>query len=323
MEVELPDQKRRALFSEPPLETMFAATLAREPAIDPAGELASAEAPTRQAEIDRLLRELANDPDDVASRSIFVDALEDAGEPYAPLLAALVAGEEDPGTREQALGPLSNYLDRLEYRGGLPWSARLKAQAPRDRSIGEVVAADQRVGLFHTLRLGDGPYDVYAMLVGSARAVGLRHVDVPNKHVLAALIAGGRHEVTHLYNVRFSTREMIDQLAHTTFDRVQRLETETTPEFVAKLFDFLVRDEQKIFARAPRHLVLRGRIRPGWSYDSTDDLVGPVVAAWDRLPLAAITVGGVTLRRDGTRTVCDVSDGASEASIDQVRARYP
>jgi hypothetical protein len=313
LEVTLPGRPRQPLREPPPHETTSTWTLTFAPAVDPAGEIVRAtEAPTRQAEIDRLFAALADEPDDDATRLVLIDSLEEAGEPYTPHLVALINGDESK--RRDALGTLASYIDKIEYRNGLPHTGTLSKNAPLDDEIGNVVATDQRLGFFHTLRLdGDDHPNVYAKLVTSPRAVGLRHVDVPRAAILTALIAGNCRHLTRLSGVKFATREVIESLADPTFDSLRELQTETGAAAVAKLLEFVIRDELRFFARSPRHLILTERNRGG------DSLVHHVLAAWDRLPLAKCTVAGITLARDDTAVA---SSDASEYSIGHVRTRF-
>jgi hypothetical protein len=290
--IELPGRPRQILNEKPVSNRSLQAQLVVEPAVDPvAGLVMTAETPSRQDDLDRLFNALADDPEDAGTREILIDLLEDSGEPYAMLLHELVAGNDREATRIEALGALSNYLTKIGYHGGLWAKAWLSKNTPLDPTIGDAVAADHRLGFLHTLRIGEGPFAVYAKLVGSPRAVGLRHVDVPNAQVLAALIAGKRTNLTQLSNVKFATRAVIDGLADPTFDRVVQLHTETRASIVAKQLEFFIRDEAGFFARAPRHLILTERDGFG------DHLVQPVHDAWSKLPLAAITVGELTLTR--------------------------
>jgi hypothetical protein len=275
----------------PGRERVATCELVVEPARDPAGSLAKASTAARTEELARVFGMLADDPDDEATRLVIVDLLEDAGEPYAADFAKLLAGDET--VRRKALGTLASYL-HVEWRDKLPWSGELSTTAPNDDDIGDLVAADHRLGFFHTLRLGEGNFRVYSKLVASPRAVGLRHVDASRVAILQALIAGQRRELRRLSNVKFATREVLDALADPTFDGVVELETETQAQVVDRLLEFITRDELKFFARTPRHLVLRERV------GDDDALVQPVLAAWGRLPLDKLTIAGVTLSRDGT-----------------------
>lgn len=290
--VELPGRPRQILNEKPIIDHSVRAELVVEVAVDPvAGLVMTAETPSRQDDLDRLFNALADDPADAATREILVDLLEDSGEPYATLLHELVAGDHDDAKRVEALGALTNYLTEIGYHGGLWASAWLSNDAPLDPTIGDAVAADQRLGFLHTLRIGDGPYAIYAKLVGSPRAVGLRHVDVPNGQVLAALIAGKRTNLTQLSNVKFATRAVIDGLADPTFDRVARVHTETRATIIAKQLQFFIRDEAGFFKRAPRHLILTER-------DGSEGLLAEAVTAvWRDLPMSAITVGELMLTR--------------------------
>ncbi len=314
LEIELPGQPRRSIHAPVAPTSSVIGRVEHEPAVDPAGSLVKpVDAPARQADLDRLFAARADEPDDIATGLVIVDSLEEAGEPYAPKLGALIAGETTDGARRDALGPLASYLLRIGYRGGLPWSAELASTAPRDDDIGNLVATDQRLGLFHTLRLGEGDYGVYAKLVGAPRAVGLRHVDAARHQILRALIEAKRRDLVRLSSVKFATREVLEALADTTFDRVREIETETGAAQVAKLLEFVIRDELAFFARSPRHLVLRERT------GDDDTLVAPVLAMWDRLPLAMITIAGITLSRDGT---AHADDMASPQAVALVRERF-
>jgi hypothetical protein len=106
---------------------------------------------------------------------------------------------------------------------------------------------------------------------------------------------------------------MIEGLGHATFNRVERIATETGADHVARLLAFVIRDEMKFFARAPRHLILTERSA------RDDELVEPVLAAWDRLPVVTVTVAGVTLHRDDTATV---DEYATSAALVQIRRRF-
>jgi hypothetical protein len=311
--IELPGKPREPLYGAPaPASYTYSATLSIDAAVDPAGGLARpAEAPAhRQADLDRLFAARADDPEDPSIHAVIVDLLEDTGEPYAPELQALLA---DGKPRPEALGTLASYLRDIEYRGGLPWVATLSPTAPGDAEIGDLVAADQRLGFLYALRLGDGNYNVYAKLVASPRAAGLRHVDASRHSILAALIAGNRRDLTRLSNVKFATREVNEALADPTFDRVREIETETASAVVAKLLAFVIRDELQVFSRAPRSLILRDRLR------NDVVLLREVLEVWDQLPLAGVTVAGAQIRRDGTARV---SPTTSPLVLEMVAARF-
>jgi hypothetical protein len=314
LEIELPGQPRRRMREPPASEGAIAAWLEVEPAVDPLATHATrGEAPARQVDLDRLFGERADTPDEPMLASVIVDMLEDAGEPFAPLFAQLVAGETANEVRVLALGGLANFLDEIAYRDGLPWSAQLARMPPLDPDLIAAIRNDQRLGMLHTLRVGGGPFAVYAKLVGAPRAVGLRHIDVPNAQVLAELIAADRRELRRLSNVKFATRAVLEGLAHPTFDRVEIIDFPTSAKIVAKQLEFVIRDELAFFGRVPRHLVLS-------EHDGHDlALLDPVLAAWHRLPLDKVTVAGITLARDGTASV---APEAPQAAIGRVRGRF-
>ncbi len=272
-----------------------------EPAADPAGMLVRASHSVRGAELDQMFASLADEPDDEAARMVVVDLLEDAGEPYAPLFAKLLAGDET--VRTQALGTLASYLDDVAWHGNLPRRATLAATAPLDEDIGDIVMADHRLGFFTSLLLGGGNFRLYAKLVASPRAIGLRHVDGSRLQTLKAVIAAGRTNLRRLTAVKFVSREVIEALANPAFDRVVDVETETQTTTVDRLLDYITRDEATFFARAPRHLTLMER------GGDDDVLVTAVLAAWPRLPVAKLTFANITLDKDGTaRASPDASD---------------
>jgi hypothetical protein len=292
-EAAVENRPRCAIHHEPfPASRDRACTLRVDPAVDPAGQLSIASTSVRAADLDRVFALLADDPDDEANRMVVVDLLEDAGEPYAMHLAASLAGDER--AREPALGPLANYLRDVEWHGGLPRGATLAATAPLDDTIVDIVLADYRLGFLHALRLGDGNFRLYSQLVTSPRAIGLRHVDGSRAQILTALIAANRTGLHRLSDVKFATREVIEALAAPVFDSVVEVETQTQRDLVTRLLEFITRDPSKFFARAPRHLRLVER-------DGHDDaLVLAVLAAWPKLPVAKLTMGGITIVRDGT-----------------------
>lgn len=283
-----------------PAEHTGAFALHVGPAIDPAGTLVRASSSVRGAELDQMFAALADEPDDAASRMVVVDLLEEAGEPYAPVFAKLLAGDE--GARDHALGTLASYLEDIVWHANLPRGATLAETAPLDDEIGDIVMADHRLGFFTSLRLGEGNFRLYAKLVCSPRAVGLRCVDGSRLQTLKALIAAGRTGLRRLSDVKFVSREVIEALADPTFDRVVDVETETQTATVGRLLDYIARDEAKFFARAPRHLALIERT------GNHESLATAVLAAWPRLPVPRLTFGGVTLDRGGTAIARETSD---------------
>lgn len=296
LEITLPGGARRPLNPEPPRESTIETSLEVEPAVDPAGELVKPSDSARQAELDRLFAARAEDPDDPAIPMVIIDLLEEAGEPYATQLAQLVAGDSRTDARKAALGTLASYISTTDYRGGLPYRGVLSPTAPLDDDIGNLVATDQRLGFYHTLLIGEGDYRVYIKLVASPRTAGLRCIEAPRAQILTALIAGGRKNLTRILGVKFANREVIEALADSTFDGLRDIETETAVETAPRLLEFIARDELGFFKRAPRHVILRERT-------GSPRIVQPVLAAWKVLPLDAVTIGNVMLRRDGTAVV--------------------
>jgi hypothetical protein len=307
-EVTLGNRPRRPIHDVPfPESRDVTCALRIEPATDPAGPLSKPSTSVRTDDLDRVFAALADDPADQANRMVIVDLLEDAGEPYAPHFAALLAGHDR--ARDPALGPLANFIHDVAWHDALPCAGTLAATAPLDDTLVAHVLTDLRLGFFHTLRLGDGNFQLYSKLVTSPRAVALRHVDGSRTQILTALIAARRTGLRRLSGVKFATREALEALADPTFDRVDEVETQTRHDLVPRLLDFIERDQARFFARAPRHLVLTER-------DGDDDALAPaVLTAWPRLPLAKLTMGGVTIARDGTVRVRPGTSDAMRALV--------
>lgn len=260
-----------------------------ERAEDPVpGGFQQPEAPQRTAELDALLSHLADAPDD-HTREILVDLWQDAGEPYAPLFARMLAGNIE--VRDEALGLVSTFLSNIEYAGGLPIKGRL-GPAPHDPAMADAVCADQRLGLFtELLLLRTGDPKLYTRLCCAERAVGLRAVFVPDTRFLQALVAAGRTQLTALYGVKFATKETIKTLVDPAFDRVTYLSMDVDFKFIANQLDWIVRDEAGFWARTPRTLKLIEK-------NGADDALSPAIrAAWPKLPLAGIVTSKLTLSR--------------------------
>lgn len=266
----------------------------RDPAAS--GEALTATDPRLEA----LLAELARDPDHDATRLVLVDLLQELGAAFGTWVAQ---GGGKRARRKDALGPLAHFLDDVAYRGGLPWSATLVRRPPTDPALVAQAAADLRLGMLSALRAGRGPRSIYAALVGSPRAIGLRRVDAFDRPILAALIAGGRTQLTHLHDVRFANAAVVELLADPTFDRARELEVFVQPQHLQNLLGRIARDAYGVFARAPRRVVLRQR------YGSDLELVAPALARFPELPVVELQVDFVAVRQEGRRIVAHVGRG--------------
>jgi hypothetical protein len=154
--------------------------------------------------------------------------------------------------------------------------------------------------MLRTLRVGRGPRTVYAQLVGSPRAIGLRRVDMTERETAAALIAANRTQLTHLYDVRFTKTPLVKLLAHPAFDRVVEVGATVQVQHVGGLLARLRADEHGFFKRAPRRLVLHER------YRAHGDLLAPVLSQVMELPLAELVIGAVEVRREGDRVTARI-----------------
>jgi len=307
--VDVPGRPPHTLRVPDPPRTITA-RLVRGRAHDPAETGATLAPTTRLPELERLLAALARDPDDDATRGVLVDLLQELGEAYGAWVARERAGGVGPSRahRRDALGPLAHFLEAVAYRGGLPWSAALARRPPEEAALVEAAAGDLRLGMLSELRLAKGPPAIYRKLVGSPRAIGLRHVDAPDRETLAALVAAGRDQLTSLHDVRFSKPAAVALLADPTFDRVVELETFVQAAHLDGLLARIAADAHGVFARAPRRLVLRARS----SFEYA--LLAPALRRFRDLPLVALRVGAVSVRRDGDTLIARVASTAVPAA---------
>ncbi len=291
---ELPNGKRAQLIDLTATRAVSQVRVVRGKSRDPAAN--SAPITSTDPRLEELLVELARDPDNDANRLVLVDLLQELGAEYG----SWVAQGGTRARRRDALGPLAHYLDDVEYKGGLPWSATLVNRPPSDAEHLAAAVGDLRIGMLSTLRAGRGPRTVYAQLVGSPRALGLRRVDMTERETAAALIAAKRTQLTHLYDVRFAKAPLLKLLATPTFDRVVEVETVVQVQHVAGLLARVRADEHGFFKRAPRRLVLRER------YRADGDLFAPAFSQLMELPLAELVIGHIEVRRDGDRVTARI-----------------
>lgn len=270
--------------------TVEANITATEPRDPIRGGAQAPQAPLRERELDTLLAQLADDPDD-ATRDILVDLWTDAGEPFATAIAQLRAGDGSGDMRGQALGLLDSFLTEIGLVGGLPARATLATEPPRDPSLVDAACTDQRLGLFRELRIGEGPVDIYTRLVSSPRAVALRAISGSNPRILRGLMGAHRTQITQIYDLKLAAKDTIVALADPAFDRVRDLWLEVEHRFFGKQLEWIARDEAGFWRRAPRHLHISEKS------DRVENLEPLIRAAWANLPLAAITAGKLTLTR--------------------------
>ena len=283
---ELPNGTRVQLVDLAATRIVTQAKVVRGKSRDPAAH--SAPITSTDPRLEELLVELARDPDNDANRLVLVDLLQELGAEYGSWVAQGARAK-----RRDALGPLAHYLDDVEYKGGLPWSATLASRAPADAELLAAAAGDLRLGMLHTLRLGRGSRALYAWFVRSPRAIGLRRVDMTERETALALIAAERTQLTHLYDVRFTKGPLVKLLATPTFDRVVEVETVVQVQHVGGLLERVRADTHGFFKRAPRRLVLRER------YRAHGDLLAPALSQLMELPIAELVIGPVAVRRDG------------------------
>lgn len=262
----------------------------------------------RSEQLDRLVATAVAYPDDDAHRAVLADLLIELGDPSGDAIAK-VRVEPSPATIREALGPLGPYLTKVELRGGFPISATVSHNAPHERDHADELAAacaDFRLSMIHALHSQPGHRaspKIYARL--AAAAASLRCVDVASKLVIEALIEAQRDQVELLEYVDFAN--WMELLATETFDRVTTVHTVVGLAHLRPLTNRLLKDKAKFFKRAPRRLVLEE------TRERHRELLEALGPLWPKLPLEALTVGGVTIERSGAVT------GGDEALVEIAR----
>ncbi len=252
--------------------------------------------------LERLVAAVVANPADDAQRAVLADLLLELGDPSAEAIAKLRAGKESPATVKDALGPLGLYLTKVDHVGGFPVAATITRDAPsltEHAAELDAACADFRLGLIHSLHSQPGRRaspQIYARLIGAPVATSLRRVDVSHESAIAALIAANRDQLEYFEYVDFAEAEWMERLAAPMFDRVTTVHTVVGLAHLQPLMNRLTRDKSKFFKRARRKLVL----------DETRDRHAELLRAfgemWAKLPLAALSIGGVTIERDGPIT---------------------
>ncbi len=245
---------------------------------------------SRRDELDRLLVQLAQQPEDDTTRGVIIDLLGDAGEPCAEVFALLRAGAKVSVPRQRAaLGSLDRFMT-VKYERGLPWAATLTRKPPEDRESVAALLGDVRIGMVHALWPGKGPPALYEQLVASPALIGLRRANGSTLAFLQALRAGG-HALTHLDDVRLTRPAVAAELAHPAFSTVRYLTVTAGTREIEALLDVVHDDHHGVFAHAPRELSLVRR-----DGASVVALARVVFARFPSLP-CAISIAGFTLER--------------------------
>ncbi len=301
--LEIPGQPRVAIANTSATSTL-AGKVTSSRAKDPIGVARGtpAASPPRRAseDLDRLIASIVTNPDDDELRAVLVDLLLELGDPSAEAIAKLRAdGKVSPARLEQSLGPLAPYLTKVELVGGFPVEATIAQNAPDDTDHPaelDAACADFRLAMIHTLHSQRGrrvSATIYARLVGAPRATALRRVDVSDEAVIDALIAANRNTLEYLERVDFAKAAWMKRLASSMFDGVTTVHSIVGLAHLPPLVNRLVKDKSKFFERAPRRLVLDE------TRSRNAELLREIGVVWATLPLAAVTIGGVTIERDG------------------------
>lgn len=314
--IEVPGQPRRALHAVETERTYRGVVIAGLP---PHPLRHSMQPATLRIErVAPLLERLADEPDDDANRSVLLDALQEEGAPYARALAeARDAKRFAVEVLEPLIGPLSAIFERIQYRGGLPWSAQLRPQMPTDDALLALVGTDVRLAMLTAIQRGSASTENYVRVLGMPLAIGLRRVDSCTREVLQALADAKRDRLTSLGDVPLAKDSVQRLLATPTFDRVVDMDVRVSTMQIESLLAAIVADNHGAFARAPR--TLRVLHHHGSAFPDPP----AVLAAWSRLPLAGLHVGAVSLVRHGEGTVARLGPGAPTDTASVVRRLIP
>ncbi len=294
--IDVPNRPRQVVF-----ETLPPYTVPATITVLKAETIAIALKPlAKRAELDHLIREIAAHPEDDQNRDVLIDLLSDLGEPCAALFAQARAGHSvTVRKREVAFGPLVHYFKTIELDRGLPHTATLSRTAPDDLTA---LLGDVRLGLISRLRVGAGSLAIYKALLAARELVALRRIDAPNASVVTAALKGG-HRLTHLDELDLSDPLMAGVLVQRELDTVRHFELRTDRREVEVLMRRFIHDYDGILVRAPRHLTF---VEP---QQFSISLAHSVIAAFPQLaPQTIVTIGGITLRRDGGEIIANVAD---------------
>lgn len=176
----------------------------------------------------QLLAAAHRAPAEDAPRRVLADALLERGDPLGELMLAQLA---DPDRRDRApeaalpwmLGPLTETLDRVELRRGLPARARLRPSAPLER---EQLAA----GAWATLEQLDlAGHPEQGALAGARLTAATRLTGLTPKHVPPGRLPTGVREVEVIEHDGGSVIEALEQ----TRDLIDWITSPELPEGLA------------------------------------------------------------------------------------------
>jgi uncharacterized protein (TIGR02996 family) len=159
---------------------------------------------TGHASREQLLQRIRENPDDDDARAVWVDLLLEEGDPRGELVS--LERKPDPTEKETArmgglvrkhgrewMGDnLAAILVNTIFQDGLLHAAGLTSSAGAAESVWAAATRDPHLATLHRLSKNRANEDLYAQLVFSHEARGLRAIDVPSRAFLAQAIASGR-----------------------------------------------------------------------------------------------------------------------------------
>jgi hypothetical protein len=263
-----------------------------------------------------LLERLADEPDDDASRSVLCDVLQEEGAPYAGGIAeARAAKRFEHSALGSLIGPLAAIFERVQYRGGLPWSAALRAQMPMDEALLALVGGDVRLGLLTHLVRNNASIASYARVIAMPLAIGLRSLDSCTRRILETLIAAKRDRITSLAGVQLGKSSVRQLLADPTFDRVVDVAATISPTALGEVLAAVAGD--RFFERAPRRLAILNE------HGQQLAELAPFLAAWSDLPVLGLRAPWCELERRGDATHVRILRGAPKEIVPLVHRSLP
>ena len=241
------------------------------------------------ADVEQLLREIADHPEDDHSRAVLIDLLADRGESCAVAFAQLRAGEKPtPNRIKTAVGPLAKFFKPIAFDRGLPSAATLVKKPEEDPAE---MLADMRLDMLREIRIGDGSAELYAEVMATRRLISLRVVDVGSFDIMRILKEAEYNQLERVCNVPWASDHVIWILAGKMFSSVKRLEVVVYLENAAYFINWLTTDRHGLLTPS-RELVIREAA--GREPSLARELFGHLDAIH-----ASFTIGDVTLKRFG------------------------
>ncbi len=248
---DLDERIETILRAAPTVRTTTAAELARFAAHRPAP-------PPKAADTAALFREVYAHPDSDDARIVLADVLQAQGDPRGELIALQLSGEGVDRAEELLakhgkdwLGDLRKVTYRARFQRGFLTRLELDGtwRAPGGWAK---VAADPSLGTVEDLIVGRATSEVYKQLATSPAMVGLKRIDVWDKHSLAALEQTPA-KLSHVGCSSFKRGNLEQVFAKQLLPACERIPTITSLGFAIEVFDLV--KKSPLFERLERFVI--------------------------------------------------------------------